>query len=289
MIINHSLGFVFVHVPKAAGTSISRIFTAFSTYRDQEIGGTPMGEVLQPFFKRRYGLAKHSTATEIRDVMGEQRFSNYFTFAFVRNPYTRAFSTFNYLHRQQDHKDLKALNLVRRLETFADFLRSEYFEGEGMDRILQPQTFWTALPSPTPISFVGSVESIDADMDYTLRKASKPGKKNGAVPKKVQARNRSTNEPNRLWVLLQEDPEGERIIFDRYKDDFETFGYERFSSGLNGLYDERRLRDRGDKPFSTGELANLPPLKQSDASAKNPAQGAQKGGKKSAMPEHTDE
>lgn len=249
MIINHTGSFVFVHVPKAAGTSISRLFTKFSTYRDLEVGGTPLGEAVQPFFKRRYGLAKHSTAQEIESVMGEQRFGKYFTFAFVRNPYTRAFSIFNYLHRQQDRKTLKTLAAVSSLTEFGEFLRSEYFAGDGMDRILRPQTFWTDLPSQRALDFVGSVEAIDADVAYILRHTVQPGKKAADADEKseVQARNRSTENPNELWDLLRQDPEAERLIYERYQSDFERYGYERLDMSTNAAYDERRLRDRGDQ------------------------------------------
>lgn len=251
MIINHSLGFVFIHVPKAAGTSISRLFTSFSTYRDQEIGGTPMGETLQPFYKRRYGLAKHSTAAEVMQVMGEQRFTKYFTFAFVRNPYTRAFSTYNYLRRQRDHKDLRLVQAVSPLETFGDYLRSEYAQGEGMDRLLCPQVMWTELAAGTQLSFVGSVEAIEADVAHTLKRVAKPGKKNGKIPegKGIQSRNRSTEDPDQLWRLLREDPQSEQLIYERYRADFEAYGYERFNPEAEAAYDERRLQDRhGPRP-----------------------------------------
>lgn len=250
MIINHSSGFVFVHVPKAAGTSISRIFTAFSTYRDLEVGGTPMGETVQPYTKRRYGLAKHSTAAEIREVMGEQRWGKYFTFAFVRNPYTRAYSTFNYLHRQIDRKQLKTLKAVRGLSEFGEFLRSEYFAGDGMDRILRPQTFWTELPVGHKLRFIGSVEAIDTDIASALKEVGKPGGKKGKKQKgdHVPERNRSTTDPDELWKLLRADPEGERLIYERYQDDFKAYGYQRLDITSAQPYDERRERDQQAAP-----------------------------------------
>lgn len=281
MIINHTGSFVFVHVPKAAGTSISRLFTKFSTYRDLEVGGTPLGEAVQPFFKRRYGLAKHSTAQEIESVMGEQRFGKYFTFAFVRNPYTRAFSIFNYLHRQQDRKALKTLAAVSSLTEFGAFLRSEYFAGDGMDRILRPQTFWTDLPNGAVLDFIGSVEAIDADVAYILRNTVKAGKKAAHADEQseVQARNRSTENPNELWDLLRQDPEAERLIFERYQSDFERFGYERLEMNAATAYDERRLRDRGERTH-LDVVAIKPALTAEEEAAAGPLIKKKQGGKK---------
>ena len=70
MIVNHSHKFIFVHVPKAAGTSVSELFSKFSAYSDLEVGGTELGEALQNAYKCRFGLTKHSTAEEIRAVVG---------------------------------------------------------------------------------------------------------------------------------------------------------------------------------------------------------------------------
>lgn len=279
MIINHTHGFVFVHVPKAAGTSISRLFTPLTTYRDQEIGGTPMGEITQPFFKRRWGLAKHSTAPEVRFVMGAQRFDKFFSFAFVRNPYTRAYSTFNYFHRQQDHKELATLLPVRDLATFGEFVRSEYFQGDGMDRILQPQTFWTDVAPGVELSFIGSVEAIDADLAYIVRRVAKPGKK---VKKQVQERNRSTQDPDKLWRLLREDPEAERLVFERYRSDFERYGYERLDMARTTDYDERRIQDRAAQPHASQLLAQLESQPNDPTRAKQPQMGGGAGKKKKA-------
>lgn len=250
MIINHSCAFVFVHVPKAAGTSISRLFTSFSTYRDLEVGGTPMGEQVQRYTKKRFGLAKHSTAAEIREVMGEQRWGKYYTFAFVRNPYTRAYSTFNYLHRQTDRKEFKTVKAVKGLSDFGEFLRSEYFAGDGMDRILRPQTFWTELGLSQELRFIGSVEAIDSDTITALKEVGRPGQKKNKKAEKainkenVPERNRSTTDPDELWKLLRADPEGERLIYDRYASDFAAYGYARLDVTSTEPYDERRERDR---------------------------------------------
>ena len=72
MIVNHSHKFIFVHVPKAAGTSVSELFSKFSAYSDLEVGGTELGVALQKAYKRRFGLSKHSTAEVIRAIVGEE-------------------------------------------------------------------------------------------------------------------------------------------------------------------------------------------------------------------------
>ena len=43
-IINQSKKFIFVHVPKAAGTSVTSAFSKYTSYQDLEIGGAKFGE-----------------------------------------------------------------------------------------------------------------------------------------------------------------------------------------------------------------------------------------------------
>jgi hypothetical protein len=73
MIVSNSAAFVFVHVPKAAGTTVARLLSPLSTVVDIELGGSPWGEELKRRYKARFGLGKHATATELRNALGELR------------------------------------------------------------------------------------------------------------------------------------------------------------------------------------------------------------------------
>ncbi len=100
-LINHTYRFVFVHVPKNAGTSVTRYLSQLSTYRDLEIGATRLGEEMAPAYRERFGLHKHSTLAEIRDVMGPEIMSGYRTIAVVRDPEDRVRSVFRFLSTWQ--------------------------------------------------------------------------------------------------------------------------------------------------------------------------------------------
>lgn len=249
MIINHSRSFVFVHVPKAAGTSLTRMLQGFTTYRDQEVGGTPFGEKIQPFMKKRFGLAKHASAEEIRTVMGAEDFHAYYSFAFVRNPYTRAFSIYNYFKRQFADKGEAIYAAIARFPTFSDFVRSDYFQTDGSDRIFRPQTFWVQLEGEEQVSFVGSVEHIDPDMAKVFKRIT--GKRLGGSGKGEKAQrnkplvreeNRSTHDSDALWQILHDDPACEKVLFRRYESDFDVFSYRRFKAA-KGEYDPTRTTD----------------------------------------------
>ena len=159
-IINTTHGFVFVHVPKSAGTAVTTTLSRLTTVFDLEIGGTPWGEAMQKVLTQRFSVSKHATASELRGLLGVQRWHGQFTFAFVRNPYDRAWSTYKYLLQ---HK--KEMPFIKEFGSFDAYVRSDAWDSEGPSRMLRPQTAWTDDRLGRQIvSAVGQVERLEEDL-----------------------------------------------------------------------------------------------------------------------------
>lgn len=146
-IINHTQRFVFVHIPKNAGTSVSVYLSQLSTYRDQEIGSTELGEAKAPLYRRRFRLHKHSTLREIEAVMGAEELAGYTTFAVVRDPYDRVRSIFSFLRSWKGWVELdpvfqKHAAAFAGFEDVDEFVMSELFLTPGPDRLFLPQATW---------------------------------------------------------------------------------------------------------------------------------------------------
>ena len=65
MIISHKYRFIFIHIRKCAGTSITRAMAPLLGEQDLVIGCTTEGERLEKENLKNGGLTKHSTAKEI--------------------------------------------------------------------------------------------------------------------------------------------------------------------------------------------------------------------------------
>jgi hypothetical protein len=85
-IICRSRKFIFVHLHKCGGTSVEQAFAPHARWNDLIIGSTFWGELLQPLYKLRYGLTKHSRAQTIRQAVGQEFWSDCWTTALVRHP-----------------------------------------------------------------------------------------------------------------------------------------------------------------------------------------------------------
>jgi len=98
MIISHSKQFMFLHNPKSAGTSVRR---ALFQYDENPLRLEYQKYI--PDLERCIELF-HVCAADFHAVWGDE-FEHHFKFGFVRNPYTRLFSSWDEYRRQ--HPDMR--------------------------------------------------------------------------------------------------------------------------------------------------------------------------------------
>lgn len=85
-IVCRSRQFIFVHLTKCGGTSVEQAFAPHARWNDLIVGSTTWGELMQPVYRRLFGLSKHSPAREIERRVGGEMWSRYWTVALVRHP-----------------------------------------------------------------------------------------------------------------------------------------------------------------------------------------------------------
>lgn len=221
-IINNSYKFIFVHVPKAAGTSVTNALSVLTNYCDLEIGGTHFGERVQGAYRERFGLAKHSTATEIRNVVGTVLWSRYVTFSFVRNPFTRCLSTYHFL-RKWEGGNPELRQQIQSFETFDDYVLSKVWdESNGPDQIFRPQAHWLRSPAGANsllVNYLGKLETLESDLQTVLHMID--------APKKVieNLKLLHLNKSQEKVELISKNTRVVEKIIKRYAIDFELFKY----------------------------------------------------------------
>lgn len=100
MIISNSKQYIFVHIHKCAGTSVTKALAEHLTWNDLQLGTTEIGDALNDPYEKQFGLCKHSTGRAIRQVVGNALWDAYFTFAVVRNPFSRLLSLYTFVRKQ---------------------------------------------------------------------------------------------------------------------------------------------------------------------------------------------
>lgn len=217
-IINNTFKFIFVHVPKAAGTSVTNAFSEYTAYCDLEIGGTGFGENIQPFFRNKFGLYKHIPAKELKNIIGNKDWVKFFTFSIVRHPADRLLSIFNFLKQWEGTPEDLREKLIE-FQSFDEFVLSEIWKSRpGPDNIFFPQSYWLTDKSGLLVDYVGKLENLEVSLEYIrdaigLRKAPNF---------KVTKLNQSKGEKD----FTEISGEAKLLINEYYSSDFERFSYE---------------------------------------------------------------
>lgn len=124
MIISPGRNYIFVHIPKTAGTALTLALESRAMKDDILIADTPKA-------RRRKGrlagaktagrLWKHSTLADIEGLVARDDFARFQIVTLVRNPYDRLVSYYHWLRGQGfDHP---AVHLAKGLD-FSDFLNA---------------------------------------------------------------------------------------------------------------------------------------------------------------------
>jgi hypothetical protein len=212
MIINHSFRFIFLHVPKNAGTSISNWLSSFTGWNDIELGGTHYGEQIQEIYGKRFKLHKHSTAGQVRAVVGGEIWRSYFKFAVVRCPLDRLVSAYHF-YKEWDHPGVAP---AKECSDLTEFLGSSYFSEDRRNctRATGSQASFLDTGVAEPLDKICRFETLNDDMRAV---AERLGIDSPALP--------HSNSSSRGSYEDYYTAETRALTQSIYFEDFQRFGY----------------------------------------------------------------
>jgi|10_taG_2_1085330.scaffolds.fasta_scaffold14750_2 hypothetical protein len=200
MLISQPHKFVFVHVPKTAGSAIHIHLKDHYKLKGRERADPPP-EI------------HHMGAKELLSQYSECK--EYFKFAFVRNPYDRflsAYSEFTQLeHREGYHLD------IFKYKDFSHFCVELHNSEWIKDVHFRPQHEFLYDGDDCLVDFVGRYENLEEDWNHALQTVGIPAITLSTIP-----RHRKTRHAHWSAHYL---PRTKRAIKECYARDFELFGY----------------------------------------------------------------
>lgn len=232
MIASPSRKFIFVHIPKTAGTSVATVlgrvldpvtdvhFT-HGNWHPENLAAAG----LDPAVK----LGKHATTPQIIRAMGKDAYADHFSFAFCRNPFSRAFSSYKFIRQKARNiatgltrggKPIRPLppnqpDISMFLDMSFDDLCASLADIQGKLGLFKPQIRW--LPKVDSVNMVGRLETLKSDMAVILKTI---GVEAGGTTR-IPHRNRHT-EPD-AWRNIS--TQAAQAIRSFYAADFERFEY----------------------------------------------------------------
>ena len=205
MPICHGRKFIFVHIPKNAGSTVE--VTLGIHKKECMVEGKD--SIIENGIS--YSL-QHLTSKQLKTHnITKNIFDTYFKFAFVRNPYQRVLSEYFWLNQ----KNISKVKVSP--ENFTKWI-DEFYSVIDKDHKLTQYEYLYDENKNVLVDFIGTVENFDEDFTTITKKFGRP------MFAKEYNSSRVKKSVNHSSYLTQENKEK---IYNLFKIDFETFGYER--------------------------------------------------------------
>lgn len=206
MLISEKYKFIFIHVYKNAGTSISHALMPFAGNRLQQkinLVTTKLG-FSYPFGPTPY--PGHIKASELVALMGRGRFDSYFSFAIVRNPWDWQVSLYNFMLKDKKHFQHQLAC------SFKGF--KEYLVWRCANEVRFQRDFIFSKDGEQLVDLVGKYENLDSDFREICSRIG------------VEATVPKLNISNAIPYQDFYDKKTIELVSKTFASDIETFGYE---------------------------------------------------------------
>ncbi len=212
MLLSQEYGFLFIHIPKTAGTSISRALRPLcearkDTWFRRSLRYAPVKEDIKKFY-----LPHHATAAWAHAKLGEEQFNKLHSFAVVRHPLDRAYSHYHFTRRHGKHHWHKRMMSA----SFNDYL--EYVASKPSSRRPAQTDFVSGADGQLLVNSILRFETLEADFALLCSRLELP------VLPKLGSHNRSPENPQRAEALA--DQHARKMVAELYATDFTAFGYQ---------------------------------------------------------------
>ena len=214
MLISDDPPFLFIHVDKAAGTSIQAALRPYAKARTRSrlrkrlvmLGG--MNRLLKTDHLLEF--PEHVTADVVQKCLPPESYSRLFKFAFVRNPWDRMVSKYAHLLRREQHPRHER---VKAMYDFTEFLEWELKRAEALQ-----SSYVCDAQGRFIVDFVGYFERLPEHFARVCQHLN--------LQPALENRNTSSHKDYRTYYT----PETRDLVAKHFQRDIELFGY-----GFDGL------------------------------------------------------
>jgi chondroitin 4-sulfotransferase 11 len=201
MLISEEKRFIFIHIPKTAGMSVNRALIGVAPDSIRRIEDLPAFNDPQKH--------RHLFARDLLEYFGPKLWRGYFSFAMVRNPFSRLVSWYNMCHERPTNKFM--WRVKRDASTFSEFLRMS-------DRIVARTRFnqvdyVTDVSGKPIVNFVGYFENLEHDFQAICDRIG------------VESRLPHLNATAKVDYREFYDAASRNLVESRFSRDLEAFGY----------------------------------------------------------------
>jgi hypothetical protein len=215
VIISYSHRFIFIHVPKTAGMSISGALAPYAHRTEHMLVNRLLALVgihvnhYAHYKQKRFRL--HTAARIVRRHLPARVYDDFFKFAFVRNPWDRLVSQYHYILRSRTHHRHR---LVTSMSGFQEYVRYELRRNKPLQKDVVTDRRGRLI-----VDFVGRYERLERDFAAVCRTLN--------IEAVLPHVNRTLHRDYRCYY----DPPTIERVASHFREDIDFFGYT-FDDGL---------------------------------------------------------
>lgn len=197
--------FIFIHVPKAAGQSVSKALSRHALLPHQRALQRVARSVGRATNWDLYSLRNgHMTALDYQTELGAGAFADYFRFAFVRNPWDRMLSLYSFIKLRPRSENYEMVENT----SFDDFLV------KVKERKLKRQSdYILGQDGKSIVDFVGRFENLQEDFERAMQHLG--------IEQSLPHKNKSKHQPYQSAYSTL----GRDLVAEHFETDIELFGY----------------------------------------------------------------
>jgi len=157
MLISKKHHFMFIHIYKNAGTSITIALKPFASSRWEWVVERVLKKLKISIRFNSQPFPDFVKASEIINAIGSESFKSYFSFAIVRNPWDWQVSLYKFMLKTTSHQQH---GLIKNLGSF-----DKYIRWRCENEVRFQKDFIYSNDGELLVDFVGRFERIDADFE----------------------------------------------------------------------------------------------------------------------------
>ena len=211
MLISDKNKFIFVHIRKSAGTSIRKIIEPLCIRRSKDFLTKIKSQCRLEKDYHKFYFRAHGEIMVVKEIMPPEIFDSYFKFSFVRNPWARLVSEYEYIRREKTHgRHGKVIKM-----DFKNYIKyqAKRFDAHQINMLADRK-------GALLMDFIGKLENLNDDWHHVCKQIDIPF---SPLPHE----NRTKKKDFRSYYSDNE----KSMVENLWKRDIETFGY-RFEDGI---------------------------------------------------------
>ena len=196
---------IFVHIPKTGGTTVESLIWR---PKDKIETNLWMGFIDNYNNKYQTGGLQHLLSHQIKQEVGDKVFNSFFKFCFVRNPYDKAVSQYEYLNKRKDLRDYLGFKIG---DSFDKYLELIQFKNHVQ---WEPQTnFIYTNEEKCLVNHVAKFESFNKEIKFILDKINLSKSFFGLIDRKIPHLNKSSRSNYKNYYNSHSKKTLEKIYF----------------------------------------------------------------------------